>query len=398
MYVLTRYVVWEALKFFLAALVVLTMFVTLGMGVKEGLNKGAPPAVMLRIMPSMLPEMLGITIPVALLFSVSSVFGRMTGANEVVALKSLGISPMAVVWPALVLAAFLSLGTVWMYEIAATWCRPHRERVLCESLEDIAYSMLQKNSKSFDCEQFSIAVTAVEGRKLIQPTIFIKGPGGQPKATLRAAEAEIKTERTNGHSVLVIEYTDSDFDVEGVQGWDSGTARHSVPINVPARDRTHRDWVAMREIPDSIAMLQAQIAEGESTLRQLEKLREATKILGEPESAADAAKIAGKSDEINEKRNRIFRLRAESYRRWSNGFTCLCFALIGTPVAMLRRHADVLTNFFSCFLPILIVYYPLLMLSEHMATSGRVWPVFFWTADVVLIFPAVILLRRVIRH
>jgi len=72
----------------------------------------------------MLPEMLGITLPVAMLYAVSSAFGRMTGTNEIVALKSLGISPMVVVWPVLVLTGFLSLGTVWMYEIAATWCRP----------------------------------------------------------------------------------------------------------------------------------------------------------------------------------------------------------------------------------------------------------------------------------
>ena len=82
---------------------------------------------MLYAMPFMLPEMLGITIPVSMLFSVCSVFGRMTGANEIVAMKSLGISPMAVVWPAIILAAFLSLGTVRMYEIAATQCKPGRE-------------------------------------------------------------------------------------------------------------------------------------------------------------------------------------------------------------------------------------------------------------------------------
>lgn len=398
MYVLTRYVIWEALKFFLAALLVLTLFLSLGMGVNEGLRRGAPPVVMLRIIPAMLPEMLGITIPVALLFSVSSVFGRMTGANEVVALKSLGISPMAVVWPALVLATFLSLGTVWMYEIAATWCRPYRDRVFSESLEDIAYSMLQKNSKSFDCPQFAIAVTAVEGRKLIQPTIIIKDSLGQPKATLHAAEATLWTDMKKNPPVLVIEYTDSDFDVNGMQGSNPMTDRQSMPINIPIPDRTRRDWVAMREIPDSVALLRAQIANGESTLRQLEELREAHKILGTPESADEAANIAGKSEEINDKRHKIFALRAESYRRWSNGFTCLCFALIGTPVAMLRRNADVLTNFFSCFLPILIVYYPLLMLSDHMATSGRVWPVLFWTADLALFLPAIFLLRRVIRH
>ena len=150
--------------------------VTLGMGVKEGLAKGLPPAVMLRTMPFMLPEMLGITIPVAMLYAVSSVFGRMTGANEVVALKSLGISPMVMVWPVLVLASFLSLGTVWMYEIAATWCRPNVMRIACDSIEEIAYSMLRKNH-SFSSSQFSITVKRVDDSKLILPTITIAGDG-----------------------------------------------------------------------------------------------------------------------------------------------------------------------------------------------------------------------------
>lgn len=133
MYILTRYAVWEVLKIFLAALVGLTLLVTLGMGFKEASSRGLPNIITLQLVPYMLPEMLGITLPVAMLYAVSSAFGRMTGTNEVVALKSLGVSPMAVVWPVLVLTAFLSLGTVWMYEVAATWCRPSRERVICES-------------------------------------------------------------------------------------------------------------------------------------------------------------------------------------------------------------------------------------------------------------------------
>ena len=40
MYILTRYVVWEVLKYFLATLVALTLVVTPVMGVKEGLNQG----------------------------------------------------------------------------------------------------------------------------------------------------------------------------------------------------------------------------------------------------------------------------------------------------------------------------------------------------------------------
>jgi len=381
MYILTRYVVWEVLKFFLAALVVLTLFVTLVMGVKEGLSQGWPPAVMLRTMPYMLPEMLGITIPVAMLFSVSSVFGRMTGANEVMVLKSLGINPMVVVWPALVLAAFLSLGTVWMYEIAATWCKPMVVRIGYESLEEIAYSMLQKN-RSFggDSYPFSATVKRVDGRTLIQPRITIKGP---PTITLSAAEAELRTDLPARK--LWISFSDSEVDFEGL--WSvlyAGTREYSLPIPEPAPRKDHRDWVAMREIPASIARLQAE-------LRVLEQLREARKALREPESAQAAVEIA-------EIQNKIFRLRTEPYRRWANGFSCLFFALIGAPVAMLRRHADVLTNFFSCFLPILVVYYPLLMFGEDLSTSGKLPPISFWMANMVLVVPAVALLRRTIRH
>ena len=68
MYILTRYVVWEVFKFFLAALAALTMMVTIGMGVKEGMQLGLPPAVLMRIMPFMPPEMLGIAMPAAMLY------------------------------------------------------------------------------------------------------------------------------------------------------------------------------------------------------------------------------------------------------------------------------------------------------------------------------------------
>ncbi len=179
MYILTRYVVWEVLKIFVAALLGLTLMVTFGMAFNEGHKMGLPTMVMLRTMPYMIPEMLGITIPVAMLYAVSSVFGRMTGANEIVAIKSLGINPMVVVWPVVVFAGFLSLGTVWMYEIAATWSRPSVERTVCESLEEIVYGMLQTNhSLEGDDFPFSITVKRVDGRKLIQPTIILKGAAG----------------------------------------------------------------------------------------------------------------------------------------------------------------------------------------------------------------------------
>jgi lipopolysaccharide export system permease protein len=398
MYIVTRYVIWEVFKVFLAALVGLTLMVTLGMGFKEGLNRGLPPLVMLRTMPFMLPEMLGITLPVAMLYAVSNVFGRMTGMNEVVALKSLGIDPMVLVWPVLVLASFLSLGTVWMYEIAATWCRPSRERIVAESLEELVYGVLQKN-KSLDDDRLPISITRKQiiGRKLIRPIIVLKGQPGRPQTTVTAAEAELTTDRTKpGAPVLVVTCKNFAVEIEGTRVVsDPATGRYDLPIPMPVPDRHHRDWVAMKDIPVAIAELESEIANHRRDLRLREYYAKANRLMGILDSNTNAQQI---NDQIEEKQGRIYCLRTEPYRRWSNGFTCLCFALIGMPVAMLWRHADGLTNFFVCFLPILAIYYPLLMLGEHLTTTGVLPPIAFWMGNVVLMTPAILLLRWINRH
>lgn len=392
MYILTRYVVWEVLKFFLAALSALTLMVTIGMGVKEGMQLGLPPSVLVRIIPFMLPEMLGITIPAAMLYSVSSVFGRMTGDNEVVALKSLGINPMAAVWPVLVLAAFLSLGTVWMYEVAATWCRPSRSQIACDSIEEVAYSMLQKK-RSFDCEQFSITVKGVDKHRLLHPTIIMKGP----QISITAAEAELFTDFKNRQ--LRITCRQGEVDIEGRMRMSfPDKQEYYIPIGDIAPPRFHRDWVSLGDIPRLIKILKADRADAQARLLQLENLRDANNDLGVPESEKDAAQIKAVAYKVDDYRILILRLKTEPYRRWSNGFTCLCFALIGIPVAMLWKHSDALTNFFVCFLPILAVYYPLLMFSEDLTISGVLPPIFFWMSNVAISIPAFLLLRKITRH
>ncbi len=399
MYIVTRYVVWEVFKYFLAALAVLTLILTFGMGFKKGiLDEGFPPLIMLKSMPFFLPETLGITIPVAMLYSVSSVFGRMTGSNEIVALKSLGISPMVVVWPVLALASFTSLGTIWMYEITATWCRPNFLRLAYRSIEEIAYSRLQKTS-SFDCTMFHITIKQVDIRDgkriLVKPTITIKPRPGQPKVTLTAAEAELHTDWSTNQLQILCRHGEMDVDDGHMRMSFFKEQPCSVPMPEADWDRRHRDYVATKDIPDLIAELQAEIDKMRKDQESLKRLNEAKQALDGSASPEPSDPIAA---QIADRQWKIYRLKTEPYRRWSNGFACLCFALIGMPVAMLWRHADGLTNFFVCFLPILSVYYPLLMLGEDLSTSGTLPPISFWMGNVILTIPAIIFLRRIIRH
>jgi lipopolysaccharide export system permease protein len=105
-----------------------------------------------------------------------------------------------------------------------------------------------------------------------------------------------------------------------------------------------------------------------------------------------------RQDSISNARMALTRLRTEPHRRWANGFSCLCFAIVGAPMAIRRRHGDLLASFFACFLPILVVYYPFLMLSVQYAKEGSWPPQSVWLANVVLAAWGIWLLRRVLRY
>jgi lipopolysaccharide export system permease protein len=54
--------------------------------------------------------------------------------------------------------------------------------------------------------------------------------------------------------------------------------------------------------------------------------------------------------------------------------------------------------FFLCFVPILVLYYPLLVTGENIARAG-VYPQYsVWLADAVLAVGGVLLLSRVMRR
>ena len=67
-----------------------------------------------------------ICIPAATLFASVTVFGRLSRENELTAIKAMGISPMAIIWPTLFLSVLLSIATLWLNDLfrllGACWC------------------------------------------------------------------------------------------------------------------------------------------------------------------------------------------------------------------------------------------------------------------------------------
>jgi lipopolysaccharide export system permease protein len=105
-----------------------------------------------------------------------------------------------------------------------------------------------------------------------------------------------------------------------------------------------------------------------------------------------------KRKKLSDARNRLFRLRTEPWRRWANGFSTLAFVLIGAPLAILLKRADVMTRFGMSFLPILLSYYPLLMGCCDRAKAGSMPPYIVWIPNLLLCGIGAWLMKRVVRY
>ena len=323
-----------------------------------------------------------------------TVYGRVAASNEIVAVKSMGISPLTMIVPTLILATLVSLGAVVLNDIAVSWGRGGVQRVLLESLEEIVYGRL-RSARSYSNNRLKVSVRRVEDRQLIQPTLLYFDGGDEKPTTITAYKAEIRSDPQN--EVILVVFTNADVDLQG-KGSISHPGEFEYPI--PLADFGGRQ--PGRRSPSQYSLSEI----GPSKKGQTELISRL-----EQEMAAESghALMTGRMFELSQANwqskkavlnnavGKLHRLRTEPHRRWANGFSCLCFVMIGAPMAIRMRHGEIWGSFFVCFLPILIVYYPMLAGCLDLAKDGALPPQAVWLGNLVLATWGVWLLRRVVR-
>jgi len=389
MRLLTRYVLREIGLVFVITLISLTTLMIMIGAVREAIAQGLGAPQIVQLLPYLMPNALMFAVPGTILFSVSSVYGRMSGANEVVALKSLGISPMVLLWPALFLSVVLSFATVWLNDVAQSWGFEGVQRVAINALEDIAYSML-RTRKSFATPSFSVTVQRVKGRTLVSPMFTLQQDGG--RAIIRAEAAELRS--NPGSGVLTIKLYNSTVDAEGHHFENPDVSERDIPISPQSHGDQSPAHMALRQMP-------AALVRQHEILGEIEKrmvTNASFQMLTGDFDGLSGGGWAHEEKELTHHKFRLYRMRTEPPRRWANGFSCLCFALVGSGMAIRMRNSDALTSFFLCFGPILLVYYPLLAFGVDRAKAGAISPYAVWLANVILVAWGVWLLRRVLRY
>jgi lipopolysaccharide export system permease protein len=219
--------------------------------------------------------------------------------------------------------------------------------------------------------------------------------GSSPKMTITAEEAELRCDRREG--MLKVFLRNGMIDAGTFSYRFPDVQEREIPLTDASRARSDGIWanLTLRELPAAIALVQSQ-AEQHEQMMAAQAAYEMT--CGDFDDLTSDVPWKGWANDQSDMTSRYYKLLSVPQRRWAGGFACLCFAMVGVPMAISLRNRDFLTSFFVCFLPILIVYYPLMIEGADAAKNGNLPTIAVWAGNIMLMLWGVWLLRRVMRY
>lgn len=395
--ILHRMILWELIKVFVLSLVGLTGLLLLAGIIAEAAQRGLGPMQILQLIPLIIPSTLPYTIPTTTLFATSLVYGRLAADSEIIAIKSAGIPIRYVVGPCLLLGLVMSGVTLGLYIHLIPWTQNVMRNIVLKDLEELLYNML-RNERCINHPKMSYAiwVKKVQGRRLIDPVFKRRDGKGGYDLVAQASEAELHYDLQKGVLLLHMRHGEVLSDPSETRAyfddriWDVPVKES--PLMAPRPRRANElTWLEIHE------RLQELAVEGKQAGDDITAVQELAKLPKPPEGLKQHLAHLYMRAHILTKES--YSLRAELQLRPAIALGCLCFVLVGCPVGIWFSRSDYLSSFITCFLPIVFIYYPILLCGTNLGRDARINPAFtIWIADLLLILVSIPLYRRLQRN
>jgi lipopolysaccharide export system permease protein len=397
--ILQRTIFLELLRVFLLALCALTGLVLMAGIVAEATQRGLGPGQILAVIPLLIPNMLPYTLPTTTLFATCVVYGRLAADNEILAIKAAGIHIVHILSPAIFLGVLASAATFFLYLDTIPVTHWIMRSQIVSDIDELVLQVLKKDLR-FQAPGMNtkIFVERVEGRKLIKAHFFIRQ---DPKVegsdiVAFAREAEMRFDLKN-NQILV--HMRNCYIAGNGPGADAFVENKVWPIELPKdfnkaqlKSRaTDMTWKELWEQRDLQFQKKAEIDQDVASHQV------AINLGGAPPNFPEHIQ-----QRLNQRKtcdSQLDSIDAELNMRPAFALGCLCFVLVGCPIGIWFSKSDYLSAFITCFLPIVIVYYPLMLCAINMAKSGRIpaWQG-IWFADELMALAAAVLFVRLARN
>ena len=386
MKIFTRYVFFKTLGWFLftlgCSICVLTPFLILPLTFK-----GVPLTLALQVLPYLLPNILAITLPISSLFATTQFFSKMRANNEIIALKAMGIPPRRILYPVFALMIGVSFMSVWLNDLSTSWSRTQMKKTLLEGFESTILSQLRQEKRfSAPNDKYVVDVSAVDADgTLINPVFSCK----KEELSVSAERAKIDVRYDLTEPVIALNL----YNTEANAPSGMATLPREYPVELPIDEffKSARIDPPAAKINDALDALD----------------RERLQYHRELAAQACFSLLAGNVLETSKNQWAVRAARENTFKRkqdglrllvprvWASGFSCFFFAWVGAPFAINYSKSEKIPAFFACFLPILLVYYPLFEFALEGAKNGAVPPIAIWLGNLVLGFWGVACLRKI---
>jgi lipopolysaccharide export system permease protein len=402
--ILHRTIFLELARIFVLSLLGITGILVMAGLVAEATQQGLSPTQILMVIPLLIPSTLPYTIPTTTLFATCLVYGRLAHDNEILAIKSAGVNILYVIWPGIFLGMLMSCVTLAMYiDLIPYTHYMLRARVL-KDVEDYMYTLLKKDGYIKQSGlNYSIFVRNVQDKRLIDPVFKRQTPTGEYDVIATAREAylhvETQVDPKPQKEVRILRVVMHHCQVFGNDKEDRGYFDEkdwpvALPDELLGGKKTKPRAMCWHELDVHKREL---IEERDRYAEQL-AVALARYALDNPPATLHEH-IQNLKSVLYHRNIEIRCIDAEKQMRPALSFGCLFFVLIGCPVGIWFSRNDYLSAFIACFLPIVLVYYPLLLCSTNFAKDGRL-PAFvaMWLANGLMALIAPVLFYNLMKN
>jgi LPS export ABC transporter permease LptF len=368
MKLIDRFVSRELLVNVLFAIAVLSLVLVVGNIFRKLLpllvNHDVPIETLIAFVAYVLPFSLIFTIPWGLLTAILLVFGRLSADNELIALRSNGVSITRICIPLGAIAVICTAICLWLNVQAA----PAAQEKLRSTIFDLA---TQNPMALFGSDQVidqfpgrRIYVGKKEGNKLENITVFEMDDKALPVKVTYARTGMLEADLAN-KQILMHLYQ----------------ARY--------QERDEKDPFNIRKIRDGINMVEGTLPISLEELYEKEKKRPYRSALSIEQLLEQL-----KSENSRERSAS----RTELNKRFSFPFACVAFAIIGVPLGVTAHRRETSVGF-AMALIVATTYFLFVIIGDTLRGNPHAHPeMLVWFPNVLFIVLGALLFRRLARQ
>jgi len=361
MKIIDRYVTKELLVTAMFAVTVLSLVLVLGNVFKRLLdllvNHDVPLEYILSFIAYILPFSLTFTIPWGFLTAVLLVFGKMSAENELIALRSNGVSIPRICLPVGGLALVCTLICLWINISVAPRTQEKMHNALFKIATSNPIAMFGSDQVIEEFPLKKIYVEKKEGNALFNVLVYDLNEQGNPMRVIQARRGQLQADLANKQVIMHLD----DLRYE---------ARDA---NAPNDLNRIQQGVTAKEMPFPVS-LQA-LYEKNKRRRGLPQMT-LQELLRTKDTAFQSARLT------------------EANKRFSFALASFAFALVGVPLAITAHRKETSIGFLFSVL-VAFVYFFFIIVADTVRNNPKLHPeILIWVPNIIFITLGSVLFYR----